>query len=66
MQIAPILASGTGRIHGLDSSTAMIESAKKAAQVDTSASQVCTFEGMKLFSEKKTWPETKHERESMS
>ena len=55
LQIAQILATGTGKIHGIDSSVAMIESAKKAASSDNAASKVCTFEGSFRFLSKILW-----------
>lgn len=44
IQIALILAKGTGRIHGVDSSVAMIETARKEAE-KAGVSKICTFEG---------------------
>lgn len=47
VQIAHILAQGTGRVHGIDSSKAMIEAARgKCGSV--TGSEKCTFEGMSL------------------
>ena len=45
LQIAKILATGKGKIHGVDSSDAMIAASKKAAAADSSISKFCTFEG---------------------
>jgi len=45
LELASILASGSGRIHGVDSSASMIESANKAASNSSAASKTCTFEG---------------------
>jgi tRNA/tmRNA/rRNA uracil-C5-methylase (TrmA/RlmC/RlmD family) len=46
LQIAETLAKGTGRIHGVDSSAAMITASKKSvAAADASIQNVCTFEG---------------------
>jgi len=45
LQIAQTLAKGKGRIHGVDTSEAMISAAKKAAASDAVAKKVCTFEG---------------------
>lgn len=43
IQIAKTLATGTGRIHGVDSSAAMIETAKREAEKEGVAG-ICTFE----------------------
>ncbi|CAG8952819.1 hypothetical protein HYFRA_00007532 [Hymenoscyphus fraxineus] len=44
IQMAQVLASGTtGRIHGVDSSAAMIEAAKEAAE-KAGVSNICTFD----------------------
>lgn len=45
LEIAPILAQGAGRVHGIDSSSNMIEAAKKAVAVRQDAADKCTFEG---------------------
>ncbi|RYP34177.1 hypothetical protein DL767_004404 [Monosporascus sp. MG133] len=46
LQIHEILAQGNGRIHGTDSSPAMIEAASKAAE--SAGASKCTFEGKYL------------------
>lgn len=47
IQIAQILAQGKGRLHGIDSSKAMIAAARKKAEEDDAARGRCTFEGEK-------------------
>lgn len=49
LQIAQTLATGKGRIHGVDSSEDMIKASKKAAAADPSISEICTFEGICYF-----------------
>ena len=44
IQIAETLAKGKGRIHGIDSSTAMINTAKLDAE-KAGVEKLCTFEG---------------------
>jgi hypothetical protein len=44
VEMAKILANGTGRVHGIDSSPAMIEAAKVAAKA-AGVEQKATFEG---------------------
>lgn len=44
VQIAHILGQGSGRIHGIDSSPAMIEAAQAAAG-SAGLADKCTFEG---------------------
>jgi hypothetical protein len=45
LQIAKILGTGKGKIHGVDSSDAMIAASKKVAAAESSISKICTFEG---------------------
>jgi hypothetical protein len=46
LQIAETLAKGTGSIHGVDSSAAMINASKNSvAAADASIQKICTFEG---------------------
>jgi hypothetical protein len=44
LQIAKTLATGKGKIHGIDNSEAMIAASKKAAAADPFISEICTFE----------------------
>ncbi|KAH6669368.1 methyltransferase [Halenospora varia] len=44
LQIADVLSQGSGKIHGVDSSAAMITAAQKAASAQTSISKICTFQ----------------------
>jgi len=44
LQLAQTLVKGKGKIHGVDASPAMIESAQKAAAADPAASKTCSFE----------------------
>lgn len=44
VEMAKIFANGTGRVHGIDSSPAMIEAAKVAAKA-AGVEQKATFEG---------------------
>ncbi|RYP13825.1 hypothetical protein DL765_006697 [Monosporascus sp. GIB2] len=53
LQIHGILAQGNGRIHGIDSSPAMIEAASKAAE--SAGASKCTFEG-KYPPHSRHWP----------
>ena len=48
LEFAKTLSGGTGKVHGIDSSEAMINAAKKAAAADPAASKTCTFEGMQI------------------
>jgi hypothetical protein len=48
IEFAKTLSKGTGKVHGIDSSEAMINAAKKAAAADPAASKTCTFEGMEI------------------
>lgn len=50
LELADVLASGNGRIHGVDSSVSMIASANKAASANPAAAKTCTFEGEFLVS----------------
>lgn len=46
IQLAYTLSKGSGTIHGIDSSEAMINAAKKAAKNESEAiERVCTFQG---------------------
>ena len=47
VQIAQILSQGIGRVHGIDSSKAMIEAAKEKCG-GGAGSEKCSFEGMSL------------------
>ncbi|KAJ5037371.1 uncharacterized protein L3040_007547 [Drepanopeziza brunnea f. sp. 'multigermtubi'] len=44
IQIAQTLAKGSGKIHGIDASHAMIESARKSAAADPAATKAATFD----------------------
>ncbi|KAH8679871.1 S-adenosyl-L-methionine-dependent methyltransferase [Tricladium varicosporioides] len=44
LQIAEVLSRGTGKIHGIDSSPAMISAAQKSVLSNPSISKICTFE----------------------
>jgi hypothetical protein len=44
VEMARVVAQGSGRIHGIDSSPAMIAAAQKAAESAALADR-CTFEG---------------------
>lgn len=46
-RIGTVLVRGTGKLHGIDSSPAMIEAARKLA-LKMGISHVCTFEGQGL------------------
>jgi hypothetical protein len=48
LQIAQTLSQGTGKIHGIDSSTAMISAAKQDAE-KAGVEKICTFEGISLL-----------------
>ncbi|KAH7319266.1 methyltransferase, partial [Rhexocercosporidium sp. MPI-PUGE-AT-0058] len=44
IQLGQVLSKGKGKIHGIDASPAMIESAQKSTVADPAASKTCSFE----------------------